>query len=276
MKAFAIRDAERSASAAFGYLLYYKKEQAFFIELPTDADPWEVPLLLSSFAKRGQYTIDAYWSRLWVRQRIVPVDRQNLGQILKANGLKAYDEYALLMLDKGRCAQDGYYLQEIKETDIPADIRQRWDKKVEEVVPCTQGSLILFFKNGAAKRYEAAFLLEKEPRLAAILHNDALFQAVNMLPGGYGISWGERLSLLGGDLYEHGTDVPLALDDLKGFVKHRMVNAAQAQALLGCTRQNINELERSGLLHPIREDAKNTLYLKSEVMRRVRDASGGA
>ncbi|MDR0928229.1 MAG: hypothetical protein LBM74_00760 [Oscillospiraceae bacterium] len=270
MKAFAIKDAERSASETFGYLLYYKTERAFFIELPADADPWATPLILSSFAKRGQYTIDDYWSRLWVRQRIVPTDRQNLGQILKANGLKAYDEYALLMLDKGRCAQDSYYLQAIKEEDIPSDIQKRWDKKVEEVLPCAQGGLILFFKNGAAKRYEAPFLLEKEPHLAAILRNDALFQAVALLPGGYGISWGERLSLLGEDLYDHGADVPLALEDLKAFVKHRLVNAAQAQALLGYTRQYINELARSGLLHPIREDAKNTLYLKSEVLQRGR------
>lgn len=45
---------------------------------------------------------------MWVRQRIVPPDRQNIGQILKANGLEEYDEFSLLMFGSGRCAQDDY------------------------------------------------------------------------------------------------------------------------------------------------------------------------
>ncbi|MDR0897318.1 MAG: DUF2442 domain-containing protein [Oscillospiraceae bacterium] len=270
MKAFAIKDEERSATEVFGYLLYYEKAKAFVIELPDDADPWGTPLLLSSFLKRGEHTILPYWSRQWVRQRIVPVDRQNLGQILKANGLKAYDEFALLMLANGRCAQDSYYLQEIEEADIPEGIRSRWDKKIEEVLPLAQGHLVVFFKNGAVKRCDTAFLREREPRFAAISRSASLFQAVSILPGGYGVGWGENISIANNELYDRGLDVPLSFDDFKAFVSQRIVNAAQAQALLGCSRQYINELERKGFLHPIREDARNTLYLKSEVMQRVR------
>lgn len=56
--------------------------------------------------KRKQYTVNAYWSKVWVQQRIAPTDRQNLGQILKDNGLDEYDEFQLLMLANGRCVQD--------------------------------------------------------------------------------------------------------------------------------------------------------------------------
>jgi hypothetical protein len=269
MKAYAIKDDERAASAVFGYLLYYEKAKTFFIELPDDADPWETPLLLSSFLKRGEHTINAYWSRQWVRQRIVPVDRQNLGQVLKANGLKAYDEYALLMLANGRCAQDSYYLEAIKPADMPPAIRARWNKKIEEVVPLAQGHLLVFFKDGAVKRCDTAFWKEKEPHFAAIWRNDALFRALRIEPLGYGISWGERLCLSSEALYAQGMDVPISLDDFKAFVS-QLVNAAQAQALLGCSRQYINELLHKGFLHPLREDARNTLYLKSEVMQWAR------
>lgn len=41
-----------------------------------------------------------------MQQRIAPTDRQNLGQILKDNGLDEYDEFQLLMLANGRCVQD--------------------------------------------------------------------------------------------------------------------------------------------------------------------------
>ena len=70
------------------YLIYYEKEKTFYIEIPDDADEWETPLILSSYLKKGEKTINSYHSRMWVQQRIVPTDRQNLGQILKENNLE--------------------------------------------------------------------------------------------------------------------------------------------------------------------------------------------
>ena len=95
MRAFAIRDEEEQRIKDLAHLIYYEKDKRFYIEVPDDADVWETPLLLASFVKRGKRTIDSYWSKVWVQQRIVPTDRQNLGQILKANGLEEYDEFQL-------------------------------------------------------------------------------------------------------------------------------------------------------------------------------------
>ena len=86
MKIFAIRDESMPEQFDLAYLFYYETEKRFYIELPDDADPWETPLLLSSFVKKGEKTVNSYWSKIWVQQRIVPTDRQNLGQILKDNG----------------------------------------------------------------------------------------------------------------------------------------------------------------------------------------------
>ena len=88
MKIFAIRDAGDKDNRDIAYLFYYEKGGRFYVELPADADPWETPLILSSFLKRGERTVNSYWSRVWVQQRIVPADRQNIGQILRDNGLK--------------------------------------------------------------------------------------------------------------------------------------------------------------------------------------------
>ena len=118
MKIFAIRDESAILRADLAYLLYYELEKRFYIELPEDADPWETPLMLSAFVKRGT-DCNSYWSKLWVQQRIVPPDRQNLGQILKDNHLKEYDEFDLLMLAMGRCAQDDYYLVPLNEDQLP-------------------------------------------------------------------------------------------------------------------------------------------------------------
>ena len=110
-------------------------EKRFYIELHENADPWDTPLLLSSFVKNGETSINSYWSKMWVQQRIVPTDRQNLGQVLKDNNLKEYDEFGLLMLSMGRCAQDDYYLVPIEETQLPDNIRKRFAKLIEDVVP---------------------------------------------------------------------------------------------------------------------------------------------
>ena len=122
MKIFAIRDESTQEQKDLAYLLYYKREKQFYIELPENADAWETPLLLDSFVKRGETTVNSYWSKIWVQQRIVPIDRQNIGEILRDNHLKEYDEYELLMLAMGRCAQDDYYLVPINEKELPEEI----------------------------------------------------------------------------------------------------------------------------------------------------------
>ena len=113
MKIFAIRDETDLSGKDLAYLLYYENAKQFYIELPENADPWQTPMVLSSFARKGETSINSYWSRLWVQQRIVPPDRQNIGMILKNAGLAYYDEYRLLVLGEGRCSQDELHIKKI-------------------------------------------------------------------------------------------------------------------------------------------------------------------
>ena len=49
--------------------------------------------------------------------------------------------------------------------------------------------------------------------------------------------------------------------------RERIVNAAEAAQILDCSRQYINDLIKNGRLHPIKASEKNTLLLKSEVVK---------
>lgn len=69
-------------------------------------------------------------------------------------------------------------------------------------------------------------------------------------------------------LYRIGEKVPLTADDFRNFVSHRVVNAAEAADILGCSRQNVVDLVKRGKLHPVKSSEKNTLYLKSEIVKR--------
>lgn len=178
MKTFAIRNEEDKKKKDLGYLIYYEKEKRFYIELPDDADPWETPLLLSSCLKRGEKTINAYWSKNWVQQRIVPSDRQNLGSILKDNGLDCYDEFKLLMLAHGRCAQDNYYLVAVSEKKLPAFIAERNTRMVKSVVALPDYALIVFFMDGAVRKCKLNQLIHNDRRFLPVLNNEKIFNTV--------------------------------------------------------------------------------------------------
>lgn len=269
MKIFAIRDASDDSKKDLAYLLYYETDRRFYIELPENADPWETPLLLSSFLQKGEHTVNSYWSRLWVQQRIVPSDRQNIAQILRDNGLKEYDEYALLMLSSGKCEQDDYYLAPIDEGQLPESIVRRNKTKIEDVIPLQDRCLLVFFRDGTVRKCDLTAYFERTPRFAILLNRPDYFAGVGIQTGGYGVQWDENLTIPDSVLYKTGKKIPLTAEDFRAFASERVITAAEAADLLNCSRQYINELVKADKLHPIKSSEKNTLFMKSEVLKRL-------
>lgn len=269
MRVFAIRDEEDFNRKDLAYLIYYEREKRFYIELPDDADPWETPLLLSTFLKKGEKTVNAYWSKLWVQQRIVPTDRQNLGQVLRENDLSEYDEFELLMLADGRCAQDSYYLASIDETVVAEQFRTRYEKKIEDVIPLQNNTLLVFFRNGKVRKCSVNDIVGNHRVFKPILSTNTIFKNVAIQTGGYGVCWGENAEITDETLYNAGTDVPLSMDDFVSFITNRVISTAEAAEMLNCSRQNINDLVLRGKLHPIKTEQKNRYFLKSEIQQRL-------
>ena len=96
MKTYAIYDEDWKMKCPIGYLYYYDKCNEFIIELSRELDKWEAPLLFSSYVEKSIYTIPKEVSMLWVRERVIPSGRQNIGSILKNHKMKSYDEMKLL------------------------------------------------------------------------------------------------------------------------------------------------------------------------------------
>lgn len=236
------------------------------MELPDDADPWETPLILDSFARRGKTSINAYWSKLWVRQRVIPPDRQNLGEILKSNGLECYDEYALLTLAEGRCAQDDYYLVPISE--LPRNLTRRYRYKVEGAAPLGGYRLLVFFRDGSVKKVDVASIVGDDRRFAPVLANESIFQALSVQAGGYGVTWGEDVDIADHDLFRHGRKVSLDADDFRRFISTQIISSTEAAEILECSRQNIDNLAQRDKLRPVKVTGKSKLFLKGEVLQR--------
>lgn len=247
------------------FLFYFEKQRQFYIEIPKETDPWDLPFILFDFAQKGQYTIDAVWSMGWVRQRIVPTDRQNLGQILRENGLSEYDEYKLLMLSHGRCEQDGCYLTAIGVENLPEEIRDRLSRKVETFFPLQDGELLVFFQDGQTRLCDIGQISKGDPAFRRLLAYYNEFRRAYVLAGGYGIGWDENRSICDQDLYQKGTDIPVSWGDLREGLAGSLVNTREAARLLNCSRQFINTLVKKGKLRPLRQFEKDTLFLRSDL-----------
>ena len=269
MGIFAVKDETMPKEKILGYLVYYENAKAFYLELTDGIDPWESPPVFSAFVECGEYSIDSYWSLRWVQQRIVPRDRQNIGQILRENNLKKYDEFSLLLLSMGHCEQDDFYLEEVSPDAPPDLLSRRWQTKVTDVVPMEAPKLLVFFRNGSTKVVDTRTmnLSACEP----LLITQDRFNTVEVQPDGYGVYWNDRAMISHRDLYTHGITVPLAQQDLHQYVKTRVVSASEACGILECSRQNIDDLMRRDKLHPIRTDAKYKLFSKAEVMQRRKE-----
>ena len=86
--------------------------------------------------------------------------------------------------------------------------------------------------------------------------------------GGHGVTWDVERTVSAAMLYRIGKKIPLTIGDFRSFAAQRVINAAEAAEILNCSRQNIIDLTKRGKLHPVKTSEKNTLYLKSEVLKR--------
>lgn len=187
MKIYAIKEKDDT----LGWLLYSEEAKKFYVELPDNADWIKTPMILDSFVKRGLHTVNSRFSLLWVQQRIIPSNRQNIRQILRDLGLQEYDEYELLIAGHGRCAQDDCY---IEETESPKELEERFSHKVSGVSVLSDYRLDIALRNGNHIELDASHL----GRVFTPIYQ--YFDTVHILPDGYGVGWGSRLEVLYSDM----------------------------------------------------------------------------
>ena len=119
MKTFAIKDTHHKRRKPEAWLMYDESTEKFSALIDQNADSKRLPIILGTLFEQGHTTIDDYWARKFVKERIVPSERQNIGAVLKAVGLTEYKEIDMLKLSMGHCSQDDFYLEETDAIDLP-------------------------------------------------------------------------------------------------------------------------------------------------------------
>lgn len=264
MTIFEIRD-ESEKDRLLGYLFYYPKRKRFYTELLSSLDEWNAPFIFWGQVKKGEYSIGHEKSLEFVRQRIIPYDRQNIGMILRDNNMSEYDEYRLLLLSQGKCAQDEIYLVKVDEEDIVDEIKDRLSLKIKDVMPLNRNRVMAFFKNNRTGIADIEKLRKEDRMFSRILNDKDLFGNVKISPGGNGIEWGSSVSISAEELYEKCEDIDIIYEDIVGFLINRVVDTSEVSQLIGCSRQYINQLVNQGKIKPIKEGANNNLFMRSDI-----------
>jgi len=271
MRIFAIKDEKNKRALPAAYLLYYPNFDRFYIELSDDVDAWDLPPILSTFAERKEKTIGSYWSREWVLQRIVPSDRQNIGQILRDNGMKNYSLIDLLVKGRGRCAQDDFCVGELQERDMPEFILERNKHRLESGCALAGQRIIYFFKDGELRICNASNL-NLGPKYQAVLQSDSTFRQLHVDPIGYSLEWDENLCITSELLHSVGTSLPITQKDLMEYIQQNVVTGTEAAEELNCSRQNLSDLVLRKKIRPIKKIGKVSLFLRSEIRKRAKAA----
>lgn len=260
MKNFEIIDAELGMT--IGILLYYEGSSEFVIELQENLDEWTAPLLLTSFVKKGTFTIPRDVSFLWVKERVIPSGRQNIGAILNTHKLNHYDEMKFLEISKGKCSQDNLYIEEISH--LPEYVIERQMRNLIDVSPLDSHMLLCFFEDETVKKVDLTKLTD-QPGVDIVIRNDALYQSGKVGVGGYAATFNDSIDIPAWRLYEAGERVPLTMQDFKRFVKINVLSTGESCEILECSRQNIAYRVRQKKLEPLKVHEKGSLYLRGDV-----------
>ena len=254
-----------------GTLLYYEGDRAFVIELREELDAWTAPLMFAGMVEQGIYTVPRELGILWVRERIIPPDRQNIAAILANHHLKEYDEMKFLELSGGRCAQDGMMIE--RQEELPDYVLHRQKRNLVDVVPCDENELLCFFVDETVRKVALGSLKDGKTDEALregiqpVLQNRALYESCRVGSGGYYATFNDSIDLPASLLYRSGKRVPLSLKDFYAFVRKNLPDTTASSLLLGCTRQNLAYMVKQGRITPVREEVKGNLYLKGDLLR---------
>ena len=273
MKIFAIKDAEGEPGIDLGYFFWIEKTNEYYIELNEELDEWDFPFILDSFARRGEWTVDGYHTELFIAQRIVPSDRQNIGAILKANGLETYDEVRLFLLADGRCAQDSCYIQPISREQLPDQIKRRRRKCISGAARLQSGGFLISFADGeiGLLPVEMQDAKEGKDRWEAQLRRTLAYakgaSELRIGAGGAELDFGGKKRIPYSAVAQRTIPLPVRMDELYHFALSNILTTQDMVDQLGCSRQNINDLVKRGRITPLPVNARVQLFPRSEYQK---------
>ena len=261
MKAYEIVDF--ADNKVLGILLYYEKERRYIIELDSTLNEWTAPLLLAGYVKQGIHTIPSEIAYAWVKERIVPSERQNISDILNRYHLKEYDENKLLELSEGKCSQDSLYVR--KADTLPDYVLKRMNHNLTEFVFLENLNSLCFFEDGTVRLIHLADIGLSD----AVIQTDVILKTGKVGCGGYTLTFNDSIEYAAARLYGAGKKLPLSADDFRLFLERNVYDTTQACELMNCSRQNLSYLVKQDMLPVAKSSVGGNLYFKGDLLKNM-------
>lgn len=263
MRVYALRDsADKTKDLA--YIFYYTKQDKWYIEIGDGISEWELPFILEHFVRNGQYTVDSHWSREFVRARIVPPDRQNLGTVLRDNHMDVYSEFALFCLSEGRCSQDDCFITPISLSQVPKHI---FDRRAEYISSATKHeySVLVTLNNGNVLLMDLQKAAERATIPKHLLTYLLKLSGFSIDCAGNSIFLTESVSMPSRMISEISQKLPFPAELLRQYASDQMISTSEAAGILECSRQNIDDLIKRKKLMPARQSEGERLFYYSDI-----------
>lgn len=264
MRVYAIKD-EELENRIIGYLFCYEKAREGIIELCSDLNEWDAPILFEHLVREGIYTVPRNITMLWIRERVIPSGRQNIGLILKNAKLTEYDELALLAISKGRCSQDECYIEEISIEEISEEIAKRRNNNILGCFISSDMQLMCTSKDDTVRKLDISSLAASRNDLRHVIATPELMNSVNVGLGGYSVTFSENIEIQLSDILKYGVKLPISAIDFRNYITIDIIDTTTACKRLGCTRQNLSYLVKREEIKPVISGAKENFYARGEI-----------
>ena len=95
-----------------GTLYYDTYTKCFYFDIAPNYPINELPAILAAYRSMDKISLNHNETLRFIRARIIPVERQNIIDILKSVEEEAYSEIFMLEYTQGICCMDDFYLEE--------------------------------------------------------------------------------------------------------------------------------------------------------------------
>lgn len=248
-----------------GYLYYYENNDSYLIELSEALSPDEVPVFFEYFIRNHIYTVNAEWSHKYVQSRVVPRDRQNLGEILKNAGLKTYDMFKLLMLSAGKCSQDDCSIHIVN--GIPSWLDERKKKWLRNAAPLSEFRLFVSFEDGCNRIIDMHDIFDNDRTLAVLLEREDDFKRVELRGSGRYLDYGAGREVMYDKLYPAGEKLQLSNDVLETVFKNSYVDISFICDKYTVSKQYVNKKLQAKGVSPVMKSGTGYIYNKSDIYK---------
>lgn len=95
-----------------GTLCYDTDTNYFYLDIEPTYPIEKSPAILAAYKSMGKESLNHNETLRFIRDRIIPAERQNIEQVLHRVGVDEYSELSMLEYTMGRCCMDDFYIED--------------------------------------------------------------------------------------------------------------------------------------------------------------------